>query len=354
MIFKKLWTPFVMVFFVILFLVSCQSDGGTNLRSTDSGVEIVFDSTPPSNPYPEPSSDGGYPAAENQNGFLEGDTVLSIMDSTSILPGDLLYHSDQNGTFQIFNRSADGTVTSLTADLSYGVEGQWSPAGTEIAFVTSGVDQSNLIIYLMDSDGSNKRPITANQPRLNWRPIWSPDGTALLFLSNRDGNQEIYKINRDGTELTNLTNNSANDLDPDWSPINNKIVFVSSRSGGNGIFTMAPDGSNVQEVIGPEWKTFFPKWSPDGSQIAFASQYDGTVDIYTMNADGSNIQKVTSRDGDNSTPFWVDNSTILYSGEVGDFTWDLYLLDLESLVSTQLTGQRRGESYSEKYPVWRP
>ena len=54
---------------------------------------------------------------------------------------------------------------------------------------------------------------------------WSPDGTKIVFQSDRDGNSEIYVMNADGTDLTRITNNAATDQFPAWSPDGSKITF---------------------------------------------------------------------------------------------------------------------------------
>ena len=88
----------------------------------------------------------------------------------------------------------------------------------------------------------------------------------IAFTSNRDGNEEIYLMNDDGTNQVNLTNNPAPDWYPNWSPDGQNIVFSSSRdaSGENdeNIYSMNADGSNVERLtFGPGWSGF-ASWSP--------------------------------------------------------------------------------------------
>jgi Tol biopolymer transport system component len=66
----------------------------------------------------------------------------------------------------------------------------------------------------MNADGSNPIRLTTN----GILPVWSPDGTKILFRSNRDGNNEIYIMNADGTGQTRVTNNPADDTAPRWQP----------------------------------------------------------------------------------------------------------------------------------------
>ena len=70
------------------------------------------------------------------------------------------------------------------------------------------------------------------------RPSWSPDGTKIVFYTWRDGNHEIYVMNADGSNLTNLTNNAAHDIHPSWSPDGTKIAFVTIRDGNYEIYVM--------------------------------------------------------------------------------------------------------------------
>ena len=108
-------------------------------------------------------------------------------------------------------------------------------------------------------------------------------GGKIAFDSNRDGNDEIYVMNSDGTNLTNLTNNPADDEFPSWSPDGTKIAFES----GYDIYVMNADGSDWTRLTNwspdnPAWGQD-PSWSPDGTKIVFTSQLDGSRDIYVMN-----------------------------------------------------------------------
>ena len=172
-------------------------------------------------------------------------------------------------------------------------------------------------IYVMDDDGKNQRNLT-NHPSDDYAPSWSPDGTRIAFMSNRDGNVrkggvlttfEIYVIDTDGRNPQNLTNDPNSDASPAWSPDGKRIAFTSYRDGHvhaiHGwptaeIYVMDTDGGNPQNLTNDLNDDRHPSWSPDGKRIVFSSERDGhfigdfeeiTSEIYVMDADGGESAK---------------------------------------------------------------
>jgi Tol biopolymer transport system component len=92
-------------------------------------------------------------------------------------------------------------------------------------------------------------------------PAWPPDGTRIVFYSDRDGNHEVYVIAPDGTDLTRLTNEPETDGLPAWSPDGRKIVFWSRRDGNSEIYTMDTDGANVTRLTNHPKSDLNPHWT---------------------------------------------------------------------------------------------
>src|SRR5207244_703508 len=98
---------------------------------------------------------------------------------------------------------------------------------------------------------------------LDYPAGWAPDGSNILFETNRDGNYEIYVMNADGSSQVNLTNNPASDADPAWSPDGSKIAFNSSRDGNVEVYVMNADGSSLRNLTNNPARDLRPAWSPD-------------------------------------------------------------------------------------------
>src|SRR3989304_5434992 len=147
----------------------------------------------------------------------------------------------------------------------------------------------------------------------------------LVFSSNRDGNWEIYyMMNADGSHQVNLTNNPADDHSPIWSPDAKRIAFVSNRDGNEEIYVMNIDGSEVKRLTQNPGADVSPSWAPNCSschgshdrishvprtstrRLLLLSERGGQRDIYMMDLDDSAEMDLTRTDGvDETDPSWM-------------------------------------------------
>jgi Tol biopolymer transport system component len=189
-------------------------------------------------------------------------------------------------------------------------------------------NSSDGYIHTMNPDGSGTTilPIPA-EPYGGAEPAFSPDGTKITFYSSQNSEKyEIYTVNIDGTDVTRLTNNSANDMEPTFSPDGKKIAFTSDRDGNYEIYVMSIDGSGQTNLTRNLADDAQPSFSPDGSKIAFSSwggrdPYASSAQIYTMNADGTQQSILTTKDlrDTNMEPsFSPDGEQIVFSNEQGN------------------------------------
>jgi Tol biopolymer transport system component len=223
----------------------------------------------------------------------------------------------------------------------------------KIAFISNreGIDE----IYTMNTDGSNQVRLTGTEAA-SGTPAFSPDGTRILFQSFRDGQiPEIYVMNADGSNQVRLTDNEDYDDYPVWTPDGNKIVFSSNRDSKNNIYIMDADGTNPVRLTNSAFSNEQPAcWSPDGTKIAFASvafapvfgdKKDG-YEICTMNLDGSNVVRLTNNTKRDFEPAWSpDGSKIAFTSWRNSET-EVFLMDSDGNNQTRIAA---GAS-----PTWSP
>ena len=143
----------------------------------------------------------------------------------------------------------------------------------------------------------------------------------IAFISDRNGNEELYVMNADGSDVTRLTDTGGHiSYDHRWSPDGRRIAFASDQSGNYEIYVMNADGSGLTQLTHSDRDDYNLAWSPDGQRIAFVShrpadpvlpgalrririygsdsaQRLGNFDIYLVNSDGSGLTQLTDDAG---------------------------------------------------------
>lgn len=249
----------------------------------------------------------------------------------------------------------DTSLTALIPGVPHGIA------------MTSNRDGNNEV-YLMDPDGSNQsRPTThlITNPSNDQRPDISPDGSQIVFASNRDGNFEIFIMDFDGSNVRQLTftvSPVANSW-PRWSPNGEWIAFQSGALTNFQIYRIRPNGADLTQVTSYVGLNQFPAWSPDGTRLAIRRD----TEIYTIDsADGSNPVRLTLTDTltgafNQMASFSPDGTKIAYLANNRDNPSDplylsVYIMDSDGANKVNLTPKPVGYAgtWASRAPAWSP
>ncbi len=217
----------------------------------------------------------------------------------------IVFTSHRDTDAEVYIMHPDGSAQSNVTSFSGANDNQAaiSPDGSRIVFVTVRHGIGNAEIYTSDLDGSDLDRLTTNGDMDVW-PTWSPDGSQIAFISNRDGDNDLFVMNVDGLNQTNISNTTAHEWSPDWSPDGTQIVFSSNRSPGDlQIYLTTPDGMRGTRLTNTFPDNWSPRWSPDGSEILFVSSRDDPWgDVWVMDQFGTNQRRLTTYAGPDGDP----------------------------------------------------
>ncbi len=223
----------------------------------------------------------------------------------------------------------------------------WAPDGTKIVFVSDRDGNSEIYVLTLAPVTDLKRLTEHRASDLG--PRFSPDGTKIVFYSSRDGNYEIYLMDADGSTVTRLTHTIAIDWDPNWTP-DGKIIFESFRDGWPDLYLIDPLTGALERLTQDPWREAFPAWSPKNEKIVFASYREGSWNLYAMRPNGLVRQKLTDGNGIYRHPSWSrDGRFIVLEAVHGDES-DIARLDADGQNFTWLTRDISRDSYPSLAP----
>lgn len=230
---------------------------------------------------------------------------------------------------------------------------------------------------------------------------YSPDGSKILFESNRNGNWDLFVANVDGSFVRQMTRDSADDRRPSWHPSEDEIIFESNRSGEFQLYVLnlynskvrvvnlpqmsgepmfasySPDGqfiaytqkskgdSSKLLIVDPKgnqmvtladygYRSFYPRWSPDGGRLLFFSRHETANEddeIYVIKKDGSGIKRLTNWPKHNFCPTWSpDGERIAFAQSMQDTRPEIFIMNKDGSDVVQITKNEGGDTL----PTWSP
>ncbi len=185
----------------------------------------------------------------------------------TFLHGNIIFLSDRFGGTTPLVMKPDGTLLqALTGSTNYDLAASrtaFSPDHQRQAIVTAD-SRGVLQIWILDLQTQVKVPITSFAKGVSYDPAWSPADNAIAFVSTETGGDEIYVYDLGTQKMTKVTDSTGLgqpwNKHPSWSPDGGQLVFWSSRSGFEQVWKMNADGSNLQNISQNFWNDYDPVW----------------------------------------------------------------------------------------------
>lgn len=169
-----------------------------------------------------------------------------------------------------------------------------SPDGSQMVYATTEDGDAELII--IDLQTGITRPLTDNTAN-DSDPHWSPDGSKIVFVSDREspGQNDVYAIDLTTGVASLLADTAGNSLMPRWSPNGESILFVTERGRNSSVSVASADGSRVRRLSVPGGaRLTSPVWTLDGRYVVLVAQHEDAPDqIVFMTPDGDNQRPIT-------------------------------------------------------------
>lgn len=218
---------------------------------------------------------------------------------------------------------------------------------SKVVFISNRDENDEL--YIMDYDGHNQTRITFNKIK-DYMPAWSADGRQIAYTSYRKGKAGLYTLNPYEGKIVEVSNEGTN-FGPSFSPDGKRLAFCSTLEEGNSeIYVANADGSKIKRLTFNKAIDTAPTWSPTSRELAFTSDRSGTPQIYIMDAEGSNVRRVSYGGNYFDGPAWSPTGDMIaYVSRVNN-VFDIYVLNLRANQTFKIT-----ESYARnESPTWSP
>jgi TolB protein len=263
----------------------------------------------------------------------DGERIAGPTNSRSI---QNIYISDYDGARQ----------RRITVTKSLDITPVWAP-DRAIAYTSYRSGFPDIIVADIFGKRTNSTPAKGTPDDHNFLPAFSPDGKRIAFMSNRDGNPEIYVMNRDGSNVRRLTNHPATDVTPTWAPSGAQLAFTSDRTGRPQIWIMNADGSGQQQITRESWCDR-PTWSPAPfNEIAYSSQAGGGYDIRIFDFATRSVKSITNGEGSNESPAFSPNGRHLAFSSSRAGKYQIFTVDRTGENVRQIT-----KSGDNRFPNW--
>ncbi len=179
-------------------------------------------------------------------------------------------------------------------------------------------------LFIADPDGSSTSRLTTDFSRAS-EPAWSPDHFKVAYVTDRGSNPDIKIIDSQGVKISTLAESPFAEGAPTWTPDGRMLLFHTQRDGNWEIYVTSFMLDQPKNITLDSSNDMYPSVSPNGEKIAFQSDRDGEWQIYMMHFDGTGLEKISRSSSEAILPSWSPNQQEILYWSMHSGSWRLYL-----------------------------
>ncbi|MEM7306638.1 MAG: hypothetical protein AAF682_08205 [Planctomycetota bacterium] len=221
---------------------------------------------------------------------------------------------------------------------------RWDAARSRVVyqrFPADGAEEPTLLVGRGAAEGAESGKVLFADPNGDAPPVWSPDGSRIAYVAERDGRTDLFLADADGGSERRLTDDAIVDRYPAWHPDGKRLVVARRLAGGWDLCTLDVDepGAEPLRVTRDERYVGHPAWSPDGGSIAFDTTFAGDAEIALVDVETGEVRRLTKRPGNDLVPAWSPGGAWIAFGGVrpADGNWDLWRVEVATGETRRLT-----------------
>lgn len=217
------------------------------------------------------------------------------------------YRHDPEDARRLAHRVADDIVQAVT--------GRKGIASTRIVMV--GAVDSARELFIMDADGGNLTQLTRDGS-ISVRPRWGPTADKITYTAYLQRFPDVFLVNLRTGQRQAVANYSGLNAGGVLSPDGEDLAVVLSKDGNPELYVRNLRSGRLTRLTNtPHANESSPSWSPDGREIVYVSDQAGRPHLYIISRNGGAPRRVTSRGSENVAPDWGPNNLITFASRVG-------------------------------------
>jgi Tol biopolymer transport system component len=260
--------------------------------------------------------------------------------------------SNRTGTYNVYVVNADGGGLRQLTRFRSGelARPALSPDGNSVVFNRSKTARGDSDIWIVRSDGRGLRDLTPG-PSDDTSPSWSPDGTKIIFASDRGGAYDIFVMKANGKSILQLSDRGRGDVEPAFSRDGKRVAFVECDQSFAHcqLWAMNASGKDARRLTRTLVVDERPSWSPDGTKLAVTIKQAGNVDVAVVVVRSGAVQRLTHGEADDYEPSYSPDGTRIAFGSNRAGPPSLYMMQADGTQVSSLTSPSKGQ---DEGPSW--